>query len=51
MTVIIPDIPQVLRLAAAVDRFKPGLGDVAMALAFAGLRWEEAGPRQSRPRR
>jgi integrase len=40
--VIIPSIPQVLRLAAALDRFKPGLGDVAMVLAFTGLRWEEA---------
>jgi integrase len=32
----------VLRLAAALDHFKPGLGDVAMVLAFTGLRWEEA---------
>jgi integrase len=40
--VIIPSIPQVLRLAAALDRFKPGMGDVAMVLAFTGLRWEEA---------
>ncbi len=40
--VIIPSIPQVLRLAEALDRFKPGLGDVAMVLAFTGLRWEEA---------
>ena len=40
--VIIPSIPQVLRLAAALDLFKPGLGDVAMVLAFTGLRWEEA---------
>jgi integrase len=40
--VIIPSIPQVLRLAGALDRFKPGLGDVAMVLAFTGLRWEEA---------
>jgi len=40
--VIIPSIPQVLRLADALDRFKPGLGDVAMVLAFTGLRWEEA---------
>ena len=40
--VIIPSIPQVLRLSAALDRFKPGLGDVAMVLAFTGLRWEEA---------
>jgi integrase len=40
--VIIPSIPQVLRLAAALDHFKPGLGDVAMVLAFTGLRWEEA---------
>ncbi len=40
--VIIPSIPQVLRLAAALDTFKPGLGDVAMLLAFTGLRWEEA---------
>src|SRR5215472_14231175 len=37
-----PSIPQVLRLAEAVDHFKPGLGDVAMVLAFSGLRWEEA---------
>ena len=40
--VLIPSIPQVLRLAAALDRFKAGLGDVAMVLAFTGLRWEEA---------
>lgn len=40
--VIIPSIPQVLRLAAALDYFKPGLGDVAIVLAFTGLRWEEA---------
>ena len=40
--VIIPSIPQVIRLAQALDVFKPGLGDVAMVLAFTGLRWEEA---------
>src|ERR1022692_2345636 len=40
--ILIPSIPQVLRLAAALDHFKPGLGDVAMVLAFTGLRWEEA---------
>jgi hypothetical protein len=40
--VIIPSIPQVLRLAEALDHFKPGLGDVAIVLAFTGLRWEEA---------
>jgi integrase len=40
--VVIPSIPQVLRLAAALDHFKPGLGDVAIVLAFTGLRWEEA---------
>lgn len=40
--IIIPSIPQVLRLARALDYFKPGLGDVAMVLAFTGLRWEEA---------
>jgi integrase len=40
--VLIPSIPQVLRLAEALDKFKPGLGDVAMVLAFTGLRWEEA---------
>jgi integrase len=40
--IIIPSIPQVLRLAAALDHFKPGLGDVAMILAFTGLRWEAA---------
>jgi integrase len=40
--VIIPSIPQVLRLAEALDEFKPGLGDVAMVLAFTGMRWEEA---------
>ena len=40
--IIIPSIPQVLRLADALDRFKPGLGDVAIVLAFTGLRWEEA---------
>jgi integrase len=39
--VVIPSIPQVLRLAAALDNFKPGLGDVAIVLAFTGLRWEE----------
>ena len=26
----------------ALDQFKPGLGDVAIVLAFTGLRWEEA---------
>ena len=40
--VIIPSIPQVFRLAQALDLFKAGLGDVAMVLAFTGLRWEEA---------
>jgi integrase len=40
--VLIPSIPQVLRLAEALDKFKPALGDVAMVLAFTGLRWEEA---------
>jgi integrase len=40
--VLIPSIPQVVRLAEALDHFKPGLGDVAMVLAFTGLRWEEA---------
>ncbi len=40
--VLIPSIPQVLRLAGALDHFKPGLGDIAMVLAFTGLRWEEA---------
>lgn len=40
--IIVPSIPQVLRLAAALDHFKPGLGDVAIVLAFTGLRWEEA---------
>lgn len=39
--VVIPSIPQVLRLAAALDSFKEGLGDVAIVLAFTGLRWEE----------
>jgi integrase len=39
--VVIPSIPQVLRLAEALDHFKPGLGDVATVLAFTGLRWEE----------
>src|SRR6201996_5662347 len=40
--VLIPSIPQVLRLADALDHFKPGLGDVATLMAFTGLRWEEA---------
>jgi integrase len=40
--VIIPSIPQVFRLAAALDHFKPGLGDVVIVLAFSGMRWEEA---------
>src|SRR6201996_1043091 len=40
--VLIPSIPQVLRLADALDHFKPGLGDVATVMAFTGLRWEEA---------
>jgi integrase len=40
--VLIPSIPQVLRLAEALDHFKQGLGDVAVVLAFTGLRWEEA---------
>jgi hypothetical protein len=39
---LIPSIRQVLRLAEALGKFKPGLGDVAMVLAFTGLRWEEA---------
>jgi integrase len=39
---LIPSIPQVILLAEALDHFKPGLGDVAMVLAFTGLRWEEA---------
>jgi hypothetical protein len=37
--VIIPSIPQVLRLGEALDHFKPGIGDVAMScrlLACAG---------------
>jgi integrase len=40
--VLIPSIPQVLRLAEARVKFMPGLGDVALVLAFTGLRWEEA---------
>jgi integrase len=40
--VLIPSIPQVMRLAEGLDHFKPGLGDVAVVLAFTGLRWEEA---------
>jgi hypothetical protein len=40
--VIIPSIPQVLRLAQALDLFKAGLGNVAMVLAFTGLHREEA---------
>ncbi|NLT56604.1 MAG: site-specific integrase [Actinomycetales bacterium] len=40
--VVIPSIPQVLRLADAMDHFKLGLGDVVVVLAFTGLRWEEA---------
>ena len=40
--VLIPSIPQVVRLAEALEHFKPGLGDVTMILAFTGLRWEEA---------
>ena len=40
--VLIPSIPQVLRLAEALDRVKPGLGDGAMGLALTGLRWGEA---------
>lgn len=40
--VLIPSIPQVVRLAEALDHFKHGLGEVAMVLAFTGLRWEEA---------
>ena len=39
--IVIPSIPQVTRLAQALDHFKPGLGDVAQVLAFTGLRWEE----------
>ena len=39
--VIIPSIPKVLRLAHALDVFNTGLGDVAVVLAFTGLRWEE----------
>jgi integrase len=40
--VLIPSIPQVLWLAAALDHFKPSLGDVAIVLAFTGLRREQA---------
>src|SRR5258708_15520084 len=40
--VIIPSIPQVLRLAAALDYFKPGLGDLAIVLAFTRPPWEQA---------
>jgi hypothetical protein len=32
----------VLRLPTALDHFKPGLGDVAIVLAFVGPRWAEA---------
>ena len=39
--VLIPSIPQVMRLVQALDVFKPGLGDIAEVLAFTGLRWEE----------
>jgi hypothetical protein len=39
---VIPSIQQVLRLAAAIDHFKPCLGDVAIVLALTGLRSEEA---------
>ncbi|MBT0771257.1 site-specific integrase [Kineosporia sp. J2-2] len=39
--VVVPSIPQVTRLASALDHFKPGLGDVAVVMAFVGLRWEE----------
>lgn len=41
---VIPSIPQVFRLAAVLDNFKLGLGDVAIVLAFTSLRWEEASP-------
>jgi integrase len=38
-----PDRIYIMRLAEALDQFKPaGPGDVAMILAFTGLRWEEA---------
>jgi integrase len=40
--VLIPSIPQVIRLAEALDHFKQALGDVAIVFAFTGLRWEEA---------
>ncbi|HVQ96074.1 MAG TPA: site-specific integrase [Mycobacteriales bacterium] len=40
--VVIPSIPQVKRLAEALDSLKAGLGDVPIVLAFTGLRWEEA---------
>jgi integrase len=39
--VLVPSIPQVVRLAEALDHFKPGLGDVAKVIAFVGPRWEE----------
>lgn len=39
--VLIPSIPQAVRLADALDHFKPGLGDVAKVIAFVGTRWEE----------
>jgi hypothetical protein len=40
LAVLLPRIPQVLRLAEALDHFKPGLGDVTMVPAFTGLHWE-----------
>lgn len=39
--VLVPSIPQVVRLAEALDHFKPGLGDIAKLIAFVGPRWEE----------
>jgi hypothetical protein len=36
LRVLIPSIPQVMRLAEALDYFKKGLGDVAMLMAFTG---------------
>ena len=39
---LVPILKEEGFLAEALDQFKPGLGDVAMVLAFTGLRWEEA---------
>jgi hypothetical protein len=46
--VLIPSIPQVIRLAEALDHFKHWLGDVAMVLAFPGCVGKRPSPSRQR---